>query len=582
MLAEITIKDFAIIDQLTLQFSHGFNVLTGETGAGKSIILDAVSLLLGGRADSEMVRTGASVAVVEGIFVLHEGPILEHVDAILAREELQGEAPDVLTLCREVRSEGRSISRVNGRTVTLNLLREVAEGLVDIHGQGGHLSLLKPALHIDLLDRYGGLEEQRAAFARLAHQVNEVRAELGALLADEETLARRAELLGYQVEEITAARLKRGEDDDLRDEARRLGNAEQLAELTGEAYRAIYGDEEGSSTSDHLGQAAGALAQLVKIDAGAGNLAELAEALSIQAEELGRSLADYQESIEFDPARLREVEIRLELINALRRKYRCETIEELLKAAQEAQEELEAIEHSGERIEELQALEDRLLHEIGEQGAALSRARSSIAGELSSAVEVELADLRMKEARFGVSIEQVDDPNGAVVGEERVAFDATGIDQVEFLIAPNVGEPLKPIARIASGGETSRIMLALKAVLSRADETPTLIFDEIDQGIGGRIGAVVGQKLWSLAPEHQVMVVTHLPQLAGFGDAHFKVEKQVVEQRTITQVTLAKGEERLDELTIMLGAEAESARQSAQEILEYVAQVKGQAAPSAG
>jgi DNA repair protein RecN (Recombination protein N) len=582
MLAEITIKDFAIIDQLTLQFSHGFNVLTGETGAGKSIILDAVSLLLGGRADSAMVRTGASVAVVEGIFVLHEGPILEHVDAILAREELQGEAPDVLTLCREVRSEGRSISRVNGRTVTLNLLREVAEGLVDIHGQGGHLSLLKPALHLDLLDRYGGLEEQRAAFAKLVHQVNEVRDELGALLADEETLARRAELLGYQVEEITAARLKPGEDDDLREEARRLGNAEQLAELTGEAHRAIYGDEEGSSASDRLGQAAGALAQLVRIDAGAGSLADLSEALSIQAEELGRSLADYQEGIEFDPARLREVEIRLELINALRRKYRCETIEDLLKAAQEAQKELEAIEHSGERIEELRKLEDRLLHEIGEQGAALSRARSSIAGALSSAVEVELADLRMKEARFGVSIEQVDDPNGAVVGEERVAFDATGIDQVEFLIAPNIGEPLKPIARIASGGETSRIMLALKAVLSRADETPTLIFDEIDQGIGGRIGAVVGQKLWSLAPEHQVLVVTHLPQLAGFGDAHFKVEKQVVDQRTITQVTLAKGEERVDELTIMLGAEAESARQSAQEILEYVAQVKGQAAPSAG
>ena len=216
-----------------------------------------------------------------------------------------------------------------------------------------------------------------------------------------------------------------------------------------------------------------------------------------------------------------------------------------------------------------------MLVEIGEGGSALSRERVVAADKLSRAVEAELSDLRMQEARFGVSIEQVDDEHGAVVGDYRLAFDTTGIDQVEFLIAPNVGEPLKPIAQIASGGETSRIMLALKAVLTRADDTPVLIFDEIDAGIGGRIGAIVGHKLWMLSGEHQVFVVTHLPQLAGFGDAHFKVDKQVVERRTVTQVRPLSGESRVDELTAMLGAEAESARQSAQEILQYVRRVKG-------
>jgi DNA repair protein RecN (Recombination protein N) len=235
---------------------------------------------------------------------------------------------------------------------------------------------------------------------------------------------------------------------------------------------------------------------------------------------------------------------------------------------------MESIEHSGERIAELQEQEGMLLAEIGRLGAALSGARSDIADTLSKAVEVELADLKMENARFGVSIEQVDDPEGAPVGDYRVGFDETGIDTVEFLIAPNLGEPLKPIARIASGGETSRIMLALKAVLSRADHTPTLIFDEIDSGIGGRIGAIVGQKLWALSIDHQVLVVTHLPQLAGFSDTHLKVEKVVRDNRTVTQIIPLGGVERIEELTVMLGPEAESARQSAQELLAYVEGIK--------
>ncbi len=581
MLSEITIKDFAIIDQLTLQLAPGFNVLTGETGAGKSIILDAVSLLLGGRADVDDVRTGAQVAIVEGIFLLGEGPVRSHIDQVIVREALEGERPDVLVLTREVRRGGRNICRVNGHTVTLNVLQEIGEGLVDIHGQSEHLSLLKPSSHLELLDRYAGLLEQRKVFAQLVTQVDDVRAELRDLTANEAALKRRSEMLAYQVEEITAAKLRSGEEEELRDEARRLANAEQLAELTREAYQAIHkADEGGLSASDRLSQAANALTRLAKIDTAAKEMADLAETVSIQAEELARSLADYEENIEFDPARLQQIELRLDLIRALKRKYACDSIEDLLHAAERAQQEMESIEHSSERIEELLAEESQLLTQIGEQGTALTQARAAAAEELSRAIEAELANLRMEGARFGVAIEQIDDPHGAPFQDYRVAFDRTGFDRVQFMISANIGEPLKPIARIASGGETSRIMLALKTVLSRADETPTLIFDEIDAGIGGRIGAVVGQKLWSLAHNHQVLVVTHLPQLAGFADMHFKVEKHVRGNRAVAQVKALKYEKRIEELTFMLGPEAESARQSAQEILEYVAQVKQQAPPS--
>jgi DNA repair protein RecN (Recombination protein N) len=577
MLKELTIKDFAIIDNLTLHFAPGFNVLTGETGAGKSIILDAMTLLLGGRSDADDVRSGKDMALIEGVFEMSRISTRPAIEAILAREQIEADDPQYLLLAREVRRGGRSACRINGHSAALTVLKEIGECLVDIHGQTEHLSLLKPGAHADLLDRYANLLDQRGTLAELVGRVRAVRAELHSLITDEQALKQKAELLAYRVEEINAARLKPGEDDSLRDEAKRLANSEQLAALVSDAYRALRQSTDGtSSASDLLNEVAAAAGKLVRIDEAARDIGELADSLSIQAEELARSLADYQARIEFDPARLREAELRLETINQLKRKYNCDTIESLLVSAEEAARQVQAIEHSGERILELQSEETRLLMQIGQAGVELSRARSEAADKLSKLVETELADLKMADARFGVSIEQVDDPEGAPVGDYRLAFDETGIDRVEFLIAPNLGEPLKPIARIASGGETSRIMLALKTVLSRADQTPALIFDEIDSGIGGRIGAIVGQKLWSLSEHHQVLVVTHLPQLAGFGDKHFKVEKGVVGSRTITQVTLLDGAGRVEELTAMLGAEAESARQNAQELLAYVDQIKKQ------
>jgi DNA repair protein RecN (Recombination protein N) len=403
------------------------------------------------------------------------------------------------------------------------------------------------------------------------------------LLRDERELARRADLLAFQVQEIAAARLQVGEEVELTQERTRLANAERIAALIAEATQALYeGTEEQLSVSDLLGNVYRNLTELTQIDAALASHRQATEALTAQAEELARDLRAYLERIEFSPARLQEVEERLDLIYRLKRKY-GDSIAEVLVFAEGAARELETITHSEERVEELQACEEALLREIGTLAADLSRQRREAADRLATAIEIELDDLQMAHTRFSVAFEQTDTPDGAFVGDRRLAFDATGVDRVEFLISPNPGEPLKSLTRIASGGETSRLMLALKTVLSQADETPTLIFDEIDQGIGGRVGGVVGRKLWGLTASnaaasfgHQVLCITHLPQLAGFGDTHFRVQKEVSGGRTATNVQPVTGEERVEELTSMLGAATESTRQSARDILAQVVRVKSE------
>ncbi len=576
MLAELSIRDFAIIDAIDLRLAPGFNVLTGETGAGKSILIDAVDLLLGGRADPTFVRTGAEAARIEGLFRLDERT-QALIAPILEREGLEGERPDELWLGREVRREGRSICRVNGRTVSLALLKEIGQNLVDIHGQSEHLSLLRVREHLNLLDRYAGLEGERAELAELVHQLRAVRAELEKLRRDERELARRADLLRFQVEEIESARLEPGEEEALLEERTRLANAEQLAALTSEAYALLYEGSDGASAAlDLIGQALRALAALAKIDPTTAEIAQAVEAASIQLDDAARTLRHYQDSIEFNPARLNQVEERLDLIRRLKRKY-GDSIPDILAYARQAAAELEGLTYSEERVEALRLEEEALLRRIGAKAERLSQARREAALRLAEGIERELTDLRMAGARFAVDIQWVEDENGVPVGERRYAFDATGIDRVEFLVAPNPGEGLKPLVKIASGGETSRLMLALKTVLSRADQTPTLIFDEIDQGIGGRVGVTVGRKLWGIADDHQVLCVTHLPQLAGYGDAHFKVEKQVIGERTVTRVRELDEAGRVEELAQMLGASGQAVQQSARDILAEVRQVKARA-----
>ena len=580
MLAELHIENFAIIEELHLRFGPGFNVLTGETGAGKSIIVDAVSTLLGGRAETGVIRSGADEARVEGIFLLNKA-MQEAILPILRRDGLEGEDEETLILAREIRRGGRSICRVNGRAVTLKVLEQIGQRLVDIHGQTEHLSLLRVREHLDLLDRYGRLWPLRERVAAKVRELRQVRQELEGLLRDERELARRADLLAYQVREIASANLRVGEEEELESERARLANAERLMELADEAYRALYEGEEGQlSAIDLLGQVARNLAELERLDPGLRGQQQVAEEAACQLEELARSLRAYRDTIEYNPARLRQVEERLDLIHELKRKY-GDSIAEILAFGEEAQRELEGIVHSEERVEELRAREDELLHEIGELASRLSAERRAAGDRLAKAIEAELAELGMKGARFAVAIEQEEAEDGAWVDGRRYAFDERGLDRVEFLIAPNVGEPLKPLAKIASGGETSRLMLALKTVLSAADRTPILIFDEIDAGIGGRAGGVVGRKLWSLTAEaspdgvgHQVLCVTHLPQLACYGDVHFKVAKAVVGGRTIASARALSEEERVEELAAMLGTATAVTRQSARELLEQVKEAK--------
>jgi len=583
MLTELTVNDLAIIDELHLSLAPGFNVLTGETGAGKSIIIDAVSLLLGGRADATLVRAGAERAQVEGIFRIGQ-ELSGVVELLLAENSLESDEPGVLTLGREVRKGGRSVCRVNGRSVSQTVLKDIGQYLVDIHGQSEHLSLLRVREHVNLLDRYANLWDERTRFSQVVAQLREIRRELDTLLKDEREMARRADLLQFQIEEIGSAKLKPGEDATLDQERIRLANAEQLAALADEAYAALYeGAGETPATLDALAQATKALTGLVKIDPALSEHLQTAESAAAQLDDLARTLRDYRERIEFSPNRLEQVEDRLDTLKRLKRKYGS-TIEEILAFAQNAAAQLDGITHATERVEELRKQEDQLLRQIGDLGQKLSEARKVAAEELATRIEAELNDLKMAGARFGVDIQWTPDENGALVVDGRYAFDSTGLDKIEFLVAPNVGEGLKPLAKIASGGETSRLMLALKTVLARADQTPTLIFDEIDQGIGGRVGAVVGRKLWGLtaighqprevAVSHQVICITHLPQLAGYGDAHFRVEKGVAEGRTTTSVKSLDDKLRVAELAQMLGASGKGAVQSAQEILATVAKEK--------
>jgi DNA repair protein RecN (Recombination protein N) len=496
MLAEIAISNLAIIDQLHIKLHAGFNVLTGETGAGKSIIIDALGLLLGGRAQNELIRAGADETRVEGIFTLD--PVTRELIAPQLEEFGLDAEDDQLILTRELHRAGRNVGRVNGRAVTVSVLQQVGDRLVDIHGQSEHLSLLRVKEHIDFLDRYGSLWEQRAEVARQVRALRKVRQELKELQKDAREMARRIDRLTFVIEEINAAKLRPGEEEALKEERDLLDHAEVRANLADRAYQALYGsgdDEKGAL--DLLAEAAQALAGLEKYDPNVQATIEQGETVQALMDDLARTLRQYRDSIEFNPQRLAQVEERLDLIFRLKRKY-GDSIEEILQFAKRSAEELATITHSEERIAELREQEGKLLKQAGTLADSLSAARRVAADQLSREIERELQDLGMEKARFGVALNRAEDEHGLIVGDQRFAFDSTGLDKVEFLVSPNPGEPLKPLAKIASGGETSRLMLAMKAVLGSADRTPTLIFDEIDQGIGGRTGGIVGKKLWGL------------------------------------------------------------------------------------
>ncbi len=573
MLTELHIENFAIIEKLDLQMGSGLVTFTGETGAGKSIILDAIEMMLGGRAEIDSIRAGAERASVEGTFRITE-LVRPHIQTLLEQEDLI-EDPDYIILRREIRREGRSIARINGRAINNNLLREVGSFLVDIHGQSDHLSLLNPRQHIGLLDRYANTGYLLIPYSETYQRLKSIRQELATLRQSETEATQRADLLNYQAQEIEAARLQPGEEEELIETRNRLANSENLADLTLEALQLL--DEsspEAACITDLLGQVTRALTSISRIDPTKTTLLEQAEASLENLADLTRDLRTYQESIEFNPKRLEQIEDRLALIHNLKRKY-GNSIEAIVAFAADARQQLDKIAHASERIAELETEEKELLQKLSTLGQDLSQKRREAAADLGRAMERELGELRMEGARFEVDFQYIPDQQGALLADgQKVAIEANGLDHIEFLLAPNPGEGLKPLAKIASGGETSRLMLALKNVLAKADPVPTLIFDEIDQGIGGRVGVVVGYKLWKLARQHQVFCVTHLPQLAAFSEQHFRVKKQVENERTITEVEILSGEARTRELAQMMGAISEGTLRSANEILQAADHVK--------
>ena len=579
MLEELRIRNFAVIDQLELRFGAGFNVITGETGAGKSILIDAVELLLGGRADPVYVRAGSERSQIEGVIRL-EAPARLNVMVVLEREELvDADEPHYLTITREIRRQGRSTARINGIAVRSEILSEVGRELFDIHGQSQHLSLFRPRYHIDLLDRYADLLDVRAGLAKMVGELTAVQSEMRRLRDEGEAMRRRVDLLRHEVAEITAANLDPAEEATLAAERNRLANSEQLAQLAGQAAQLLNGDERGAGASaavDSLMEVSAALGRLAGIDVEMAADFELAESLAQQSQELALNLARYADEVEHEPQRLDELEERLELIKTLKRRYRVDSIAEIIAYADDAASELESIEHSDARLEDLNRQEEQLLRQIGDISQRLSAARAAAGGALSTAIVRELADLRMDRTQFEVLLARAEHPAGCIVGDKRYKFDAKGIDDVEFMLSANPGEPLRPLAKVASGGEAARIMLALKRVLTAADQTPILIFDEVDQGIGGRIGAVIGEKLWSLSSQHQVLCVTHLPQLASFADVHFQAQKDMREAHAATQVRALEDEDaRIEELAAMLGAAGAAGMESAREILAAARGVKG-------
>jgi DNA repair protein RecN (Recombination protein N) len=467
---------------------------------------------------------------------------------------------------------------VNGRSVNVSILSELAEYLVDVHGQSEHLSLLHVPQHLGLLDSYAHVEQELAEYQEAYQRLVQLRKQLAELRKAEGEAARQIGILNYQINEIETAHLLDDEENDLRAERTRLANSEGIASVAQEAVQILdEGTPESPGVSDLVGQVASLLNNLSRLDPQQEKLAERAQGSLEELTDLAAVLRDYLETVEFNPQRLDQVEERLNMIQTMKRKY-GQDIPTILHFAELAKQQLDSITHVSERIAELENDEGLLLTKLGRIGESLSARRRMAAIKLETALETELKDLSMAGAKFKVDFSERQSDEGVTLSNgHKVAFDSTGLEHIEFLVAPNPGEGLKPLVKIASGGETSRLMLAIKNVLAQADKVPTLIFDEIDQGIGGRVGTVVGRKLWELAHRHQVLCVTHLPQLAAFGEQHLRVTKQIKDGRTETQVEVVTGDQRLLELAQMMGEVSDGTRQSARELLDSVQQIVKQA-----
>jgi DNA repair protein RecN (Recombination protein N) len=554
MLLELRIKNFAIIDELDLSFSKGFNILTGETGAGKSIILNAVQLLLGDRASEELIRSSEEEASVEALFDISEnrevkGRIHEKGQRLSGAEE-----GDSLLVRRVISRSGRGKAFINGNLATLGMLSEIGEELLSIYGQHEHQSLQRVDTHIDILDEFGELMELRDEFQNLFQRFTSLSQELERIRGEKERREKERELRAFQSKEIEKAGIRIGEEEALKEEKRVLTHAKKLTDFANASEEVLYSTE--GSAIERIQSVLHQGKEMATIDPSLSPIFKNLDGALIQLEEVALALRDYSKRIEVNPGRLEEIENRLEDIDRLKRKYGS-TEADILRFKEEVDETLSTFTSDEERLSRLEGEIGPLREEMTQRAQKLSRERKRVASELKRSVEKELATLGMKKTTFQV---RIDDQ----------ALSHRGQDRIEFLISANIGEEVKPLAKIASGGELSRIMLAMKRILAIIGGRQVLIFDEVDAGIGGAIAEVVGRKLRELSKHHQVICVTHLPQIACFADRHHSVKKEVKSGRTVTVVDPLEKEARVDEIARMLGGVkvTEKTRAHAQEMME--------------
>lgn len=568
MLRELHIKNIAVIEEVSVEFNSGFQALTGETGAGKSILIDSINMALGARGSRELIRTGAEYASVDLAFEVEENSALEK----LAELDIDCEDGTVL-ISRKLYTDGKSKSHINGRLTPLNVVKEVGELLLTIHGQNDNQSILSPKSHILFIDEYGDNKELLAEYKEQYSVANEIKARLKSLDTDENEKDRLIELLTYQIAEIDEAKLKVGEADELEERRRFLQNAEQIADSAGGAYYALHGsDESENGACDAVADALRKLESVKEYDSRLSGYYDTLTSVMADIEDITYELRSYVDGVDYSRDELDSIEGRLSFIYSIERKY-GKSAQDILKYAEESRERLSAIEKSDELREELVAELDEAKVKLREIADRLTQRRMDAALSLQEKIMNELSDLDMQKMRFSVSVSPVIDADGAA------KFTSDGCDAVEFLISANPGEALKPLSKIASGGEMSRIMLAIKSVLSDTDSVETMIFDEIDTGVSGRAAQKIAEKMGMLALKRQLLCITHLAQIAAMADSHYLIEKATDEDITRTTVRCISGDERKAELARITGGVrvTELTLNSAQEMLDMAEAYKASA-----
>lgn len=580
MLLELRVRNLGIIDDLVWQLRDGLNVITGETGAGKSLLIDAVELLLSGKADEGAIRHGADEAEVEGVFAVSGAAGLSHLRSLLNQRGVSGDDSTLAIECR-LRRHGPAITRVNTRAVPRALLQSIGRFLVDIHGESEHLSLLDASSHLELLDSYAHTWDLRNELKDRFAALRKVDQEARALSENEAERARREDFLRFQIAEIDEAGLREAEEDELEAERNVLASAEKLKELTGEVYGALHGEDMSAHAQpalDRLSECMQAMKRLVALDPALSDQLKAMEDAVYGLTEVARDVRAYGDRLDGDPDRMEQIESRLEQLSGLKRKY-GHTINDVLDYRRKAGEELDSISGSSERVRQLEQMSLDLKRECGRIAGDLSEKRSRSSGTLEKSVKNELCDLNMAEVVFEISITRKPSPDGVPFPDGKVyAMSEDGADLVQFMVSTNPGEPMKPLAKIASTGEMSRFALALETALSGSDSIPILVFDEIDLGIGGRSGEAVGRKLWRLGQGHQVICVTHLPQIAAFADAHFNVQKVTSGDRTVSTLESLDEKAKIGELAAMLSGPnlTDTSLRNARELVTRAARWKEQ------